>query len=69
MPAMDQAALLDLRERLDRMELEQEAMFRELWAGLQQLRSDMIHGAGPGPDEAGAHKKQGGGLWRYLRGE
>lgn len=67
MPVWDHAALLDLRERVEKMELQQEAMVRELWAALQQLRSDIALKDEPRVEAEPAKKK--GGLWKFLWGE
>lgn len=71
MPVWDHAALLDLRERVEKMELQQEAMIRELWAALQQLRSDIALKDEPsveGPAAAPTPKKKSS-LWTFLWGE
>lgn len=71
MPVWDHAALLDLRERVEKMELQQEAMVRELWAALQQLRSDIALKDEPsveGPAAAPTPKKKSS-LWTFLWGE
>ncbi len=67
MPVWDHAALLDLQERLEKMELQQEAMVRELWAALQQLRSDIALKDEPRVEAEPVKKK--GGLWKFLWGE
>jgi putative secretion ATPase (PEP-CTERM system associated) len=68
MPARDNAALLDLRERMDKLELQNEAMVKELWIALRQLRSDIALRDEPKPEEPRPQKKPGG-LWRFLWGE
>ena len=64
-PVWDNAALLDLRDRMDRMELQQRAMVQELWAGIQQLRSEISLKDAPATEEP--RKKSG--LWKFLWGE
>ena len=66
-PVWDNAALLDLRERMDRLEQEQRSMAQELWAGIQQLRSEIALKDAPRPVEAQKVKKSG--LWNFLWGE
>ena len=65
-PVWDNAALLDLRDRMDRMEQQQRTMVQELWAGIQQLRSEIALRDAPRPEEAPRKK---GGLWKFLWGE
>ena len=68
-PVWDNAALLDLRDRMDKMELQQRAMVQELWAGIQQLRSDIALKDEPRMEETGMSPRKKGGLWRFLWGE
>jgi type II secretory pathway predicted ATPase ExeA len=65
-PVWDNAALLDLRDRMDKMELQQRAMAQELWAGIQQLRSEISLKDAPAVVEEPRKK---GGLWKFLWGE
>jgi len=67
-PVWDNAALLDLRDRMDKVELQQRTMGQELWAGIQQLRSEIALKDAPRPEEAVAAKKKNG-LWKFLWGE
>lgn len=64
-PSTDNATLLDLRERLDRMEQQQQVMVHELWAGIQQLRSEIALKDEPRPQTP----RKRGGLWKFLWGE
>lgn len=66
-PVWDNAALLDVRDRMDKLEREQQTMVRELWAGIQQLRSEMALKDAPGVGETAPRKKPG--LWKFLWGE
>lgn len=68
MPVWDHAAVLDLRERMDKLEMQNEAMVRELWVALRQLRSDIALRDEPKPAETIAAPKKGG-LWKFLWGE
>jgi len=68
MPVWDHAALVEMRERMDRLELQSEAMGRELWVALRQLRSDFIVKDLPKPVEPIPPRKKGG-LWKFLWGE
>lgn len=68
MPVWDHAALVDLRERLDRLELQSEATGRELWVALRQLRSDIAVKDLPKSVETIVPRKKGG-LWKFLWGE
>ncbi len=68
MPVWDHAALVEMRERMDRLELQSEAMGRELWVALRQLRSDFVVKDLPKPVEPMPPRKRGG-LWKYLWGE
>ena len=68
MPVWDHAALLDLRERLEKLEAQQETAIREIWAGLQQLRSEAVIREVPkGEGAASPSKKKG--VWHFLWGE
>lgn len=67
-PVWDNAALLDLRDRMDKVELQQRTMVQELWAGIQQLRSEIALKDAPRPEEAVVAKKKNG-LWKFLWGE
>ena len=64
-PSTDNATLLDLRERLDKMEQQQQTTVHELWAGIQQLRSEIA--LKDQPEAAPKVKKPG--LWKFLWGE
>jgi putative secretion ATPase (PEP-CTERM system associated) len=66
-PVWDNAALLDLRDRMDKVEHQQRTMAQELWAGIQQLRSEIALKDAPRPVEAPKVKKSG--LWNFLWGE
>jgi len=66
-PVWDNAALLDLRDRMDKVEQQQRSMAQELWAGIQQLRSEIALKDAPRPVEAPKVKKSG--LWNFLWGE
>jgi putative secretion ATPase (PEP-CTERM system associated) len=68
MPVWDHAALLDLRERMGKLELQSEAMVKELWVALRQLRTDIALREEPRPEEPKPQKKTGG-LWKFLWGE
>lgn len=68
MPVWDHAALVEMRERMDRLELQSEAMGRELWVALRQLRSDFVVKDLPKPVEPMPPRKRGG-LWKFLWGE
>ncbi len=65
-PVWDNAALLDLRDRMDKMELQQRAMIQEVWAGIQQLRTEIALKDAPAAEEEPRKKS---GLWRFLWGE
>jgi putative secretion ATPase (PEP-CTERM system associated) len=65
-PVWDNAALLDLRDRMDKMELQQRSMVQELWAGIQQLRSEISLKDAPAVEEEPRKKS---GLWKFLWGE
>jgi putative secretion ATPase (PEP-CTERM system associated) len=66
-PVWDHAALLDLRERLEKLEARQETAIREIWAGLQQLRSEAVIREEPKGEDVKVRKK--GGLRKFLWGE
>jgi putative secretion ATPase (PEP-CTERM system associated) len=66
-PVWDNAALLDLRDRMDKMELQQRSMVQELWAGIQQLRSEIALKDEPKPEALASKKKSS--VWRFLWGE
>lgn len=68
MPVWDHGAILDLRERMDRLEVQNEAMAKELWIALRQLRSDIALRDAPKPAETTNSAKKGG-LWKFLWGE
>lgn len=70
MPVWDHAALLDLRERLDKLELQLNAKSKELWLAHQQLRSDIALKGQPAPVEMREAKQPGvmGRVWRFLWG-
>jgi putative secretion ATPase (PEP-CTERM system associated) len=67
MPVWDHAALLDLRERLEKLEVQQETAIREIWAGLQQLRSEAVIREEPKGEGGASSKKKG--VWHFLWGE
>lgn len=67
-PVWDNAALLDLRDRMDKMELQQRAMAQEVWAGIQQLRTEIALKDAPRPQEAPPPRKKNG-IWKFLWGE
>lgn len=67
-PVWDNAALLDLRDRMDKVELQQRTMVQELWAGIQQLRSEIALKDAPRPVEPSVPRKKNG-LWKFLWGE
>lgn len=69
MPIWDQAAVLDLRNRLEKLETQQAVAIREVWAGLQQLRSDIALRDEPkveGPVVSGRKKSA---VWRFFSGD
>lgn len=68
MPVWDHGAILDLRERMDRLEVQNEAMVKELWIALRQLRSDIALRDASKPAETTSPAKKGG-LWKFLWGE
>lgn len=70
MPVWDHAALLDLRERLDKLELQLDAKTRELWTAQQQLRSEIALQGQSAPVELKETKRPGfmGRVWRFLWG-
>ena len=70
MPVWDHAALLDLRERLDKLELQLDAKAKELWGAQQQLRSEIALQGQPVPVEMREVKRPGvmGRVWRFLWG-
>jgi len=70
MPVWDHAALLDLRDRTDKLEVQMEARLKELWGAQQQLRSELSLQGRPLAVEA-AEKKQPGvmrNIWKFLWG-
>lgn len=67
-PVNDNAALLDLRDRMSKVEQAQQTMVHELWAGIQQLRSEIVLKDAPRPVGVTSQKKKSG-LWRFLWGE
>ncbi|MDY0260857.1 MAG: XrtA-associated ATPase [Desulfovibrio sp.] len=67
-PVWDNAALLDLRDRMDKMELQQRSMVQELWAGIQQLRSEISLKDAPVVGEEPASNKRSS-VWKFLWGE
>lgn len=67
MPVWDHAALLDLRDRLEKLEVQQETAIREIWAGLQQLRSEAVIREEPKGEGGASSKKKG--VWHFLWGE
>ena len=67
-PVWDNAALLDLRDRMDKMELQQRAMAQEVWAGIQQLRTEIALKDAPRPEVANTPRKKNG-IWKFLWGE
>ncbi len=66
-PVWDNAALLDLRDRMDKAEREQQIMVHELWAGIQQLRSEIALKDEPEPEALASSKKRS--VWKFLWGE
>ena len=70
MPVWDHAALLDFRERLDKLELRLDAKAKELWTAHQQLRSEIALQGQPAPTELKEIKRPGfmGRVWRFLWG-
>lgn len=68
MPVWDHAALLNMSERMDKLELQNEARVKELWVALRQLRTDIVLKDEPKPEEPKPQKKTGG-LWKFLWGE
>ena len=67
-PVWDNAALLDLRDRMDKMELQHRAMAQEVWAGIQQLRSEIALKDAPRVEAVSTPRKKNG-LWKFLWGE
>ena len=67
-PVWDNAALLDLRDRMDKMELQHRAMAQEVWAGIQQLRSEIALKDAPRVEAVSSPRKKNG-LWKFLWGE
>lgn len=70
MPVWDHAAMLDIRERLDKLELQLDAKAKELWIAHQQLRSEIALKGQPAPLETRDSKQPGvmGRVWRFLWG-
>ena len=70
MPVWDHAALLDLRERLDKLELRLDAKAKELWTAHQHLRSEIALQGQPTLVEMKETKRSGfmGRFWRFLWG-
>jgi len=57
LPVWDHAALLDLRERLDMLEVMLEKKVKDLWVANQQLRTELTPTAPPVPEDRGQQKK------------
>jgi len=69
MPVWDHAALIDVRERLEKLEADQQAMVRELWAGLQQLRSEVVIRETSRTGGGAESPKKKSSFWRFLWGD
>lgn len=69
MPVWDHAALIDVRERLEKLEAEQQDMVRELWAGLQQLRSEVVIRESSRTGGGAESPKKKSSFWRFLLGD
>jgi putative secretion ATPase (PEP-CTERM system associated) len=59
LPVWDHAALLDLRERLDMLEVMMEKKVKDLWVAHQQLRTELTPKAPPKPENRDEQKKPG----------
>ena len=59
LPVWDHAALLDLRERLDMLEVMMEKKVKDLWVAHQQLRTELTPKAPPQTEDRGEQKKPG----------
>lgn len=59
LPVWDHAALLDLRERLDMLEVMMEKKVKDLWVAHQQLRTELTPKEPPRPEDRGERKKPG----------
>ena len=70
MPVWDHAAMLDMQERVDRLEKSLETKVRELRAMQQQLRSEIVQQLDPLPAEVDVKKRNGTmrSIWNYLWG-
>ncbi len=70
MPVWDHAAMLDMQERVDRLEKSLETKVRELRSMQQQLRSEIVQQLDPLPAEADVKKRNGTmrSIWNYLWG-
>lgn len=70
MPVWDHAAMLDMQERVDRLENSLEAKVRELRLMQQPLRSEIVQQPAPLPVEADVKKRNGAmrSIWNYLWG-
>ncbi|GAB6112247.1 XrtA/PEP-CTERM system-associated ATPase [Desulfomicrobium salsuginis] len=70
MPVWDHAALLELRERMEKLEAHVESSLRDFRLAHQQLRSDISMRDRPPQDEPDAKTQPGAmkALWRYLWG-
>lgn len=70
MPVWDHAAMLDMQERVDRLEKSLETKVRELRSMQQQLRSEIVQQLDPLPAEVDVKKRNGTmrSIWNYLWG-
>lgn len=59
LPVWDHAALLDLRERLDMLEVMMEKKVKDLWVSHQQLRTELTPKEPPEPEGRSPQKKPG----------
>jgi putative secretion ATPase (PEP-CTERM system associated) len=69
MPVWDHAAMLDMQERMDKLEKSLEAKFREL-RSMQQLRGEIVQQFDSLPAEAIVKKRNGAmrSIWNFLWG-
>lgn len=70
MPVWDHAAMLDMQERVDRLEQTLEAKIRELRSMQQLLRSEVVQQLSPLPAETVVKRRNGTirSIWDYLWG-
>lgn len=68
MPVVDNAAMMDLRERVDKLEAALAAKSKELRNALQQVRLEVSTRLNPPPPETRPAKERSG-LWKFFWGE